>query len=160
MHACMHACCAYFDGSATAHSQLPAYCGCALLWVSVSSSQRTSAISLNVIGNVKDAMKIVLSVLIFHDHLSVLNVFGVLVVLCAASAYSAIRTCLRGGGSAEGVQAKAEATGSGGGSGGGSGDGGDGVELGSVTHQSARTKKQGALYHVVEPAGGHSDDSS
>lgn len=49
---------------------------------------RTSALSLNVIGNVKDVLKVVLAVMIFHDHLSVLNMVGVGLTFVSAAVYS------------------------------------------------------------------------
>ena len=64
----------------------------ALLFVEVNLVKHTSALSLNVLGNVKDVLKIVLAVGIFHDHLSAVNVAGVALTLASACLYSHFKT--------------------------------------------------------------------
>ena len=51
----------------------------------------TSALSLNVIGNIKDVLKILLAVAIFNDHLSPLNAVGIGVTISSAAVYSHLK---------------------------------------------------------------------
>lgn len=62
-----------------------------LILVEVSLVKKTSALSIGMGGNLKDMTQIVLSVIIFGDHLSPINVFGLLCTFGGLVAYTVMK---------------------------------------------------------------------
>ncbi len=58
-----------------------------LIILEVQLVQLTSSLTLSVIGQVKEVLQIVLSLMIFHDHVTVRAVLGIVVSLLAAQYY-------------------------------------------------------------------------
>lgn len=75
-----------------------------LNWVSFAANQKTSALSMTVAGNVKQALSIVLAVWIFATPVSALNTVGIIVTLIGGACYSTLvyleksNACSSGGG--------------------------------------------------------------
>lgn len=63
-----------------------------LILVEIALVQKTSALSLGIAGNVKDVCQILLSVLVFGDHLSALNVVGMGCTFTGMICYTVIKT--------------------------------------------------------------------
>eukprot|EP00301_Raphidiophrys_heterophryoidea_P004479 c11941_g1_i1.p1 GENE.c11941_g1_i1~~c11941_g1_i1.p1 ORF type:complete len:529 (+),score=137.88 c11941_g1_i1:103-1689(+) len=59
----------------------------ALMLIELALIDRTSSLTLGVTGYVKEILQIVLAVVIFGDHLSLLNMCGIVVALVAVAAY-------------------------------------------------------------------------
>lgn len=63
----------------------------ALNWVSFTANQRTSALSMTVAGNVKQALSILLAVWVFSTPVSFVNAIGILVTVSGGAWYSALQ---------------------------------------------------------------------
>lgn len=68
-----------------------------MIYVELAVLHRTSSLSLGVIGYLKQIFQIVLSVLIFHDVLSVVNVLGVITTFFGMIYYSSIKNFSKAG---------------------------------------------------------------
>ena len=62
----------------------------ALNWVSFTANKKTSALTMTVAGNVKQAMSIFLAVYIFSIPITLMNAIGILITLLGGAWYSAI----------------------------------------------------------------------
>lgn len=63
----------------------------AMIYVELAVLQRTSSLSLGVLGYLKQVVQIILSVIIFHDVLSPLNIVGVCITFVGMAAYSRLK---------------------------------------------------------------------
>lgn len=66
-----------------------------LNWVSFTANKQTSALSMTVAGNVKQALSIILAIYIFNTRVSRLNLAGILVALIGGAWYSYEAYCLQ-----------------------------------------------------------------
>lgn len=61
-----------------------------LNWVSFTANKKTSALSMTVAGNVKQAFSIILAVYIFNTVVTATNAWGIIVTLAGGAWYSAL----------------------------------------------------------------------
>ena len=85
-----------FDGGDAAHLLLLRLAGlCALVFATVlaelSVVARTSALTLSVAATLKEVVTIGVAEEVFHDHLTKLNLFGLLLCLLGAQSYSMVK---------------------------------------------------------------------
>lgn len=62
-----------------------------LNWVSFTANAKTSALSMTVAGNVKQALLIILAIYIFNTHISSLNFLGIVITVAGGCWYSILK---------------------------------------------------------------------
>eukprot|EP00301_Raphidiophrys_heterophryoidea_P022192 c6410_g1_i1.p1 GENE.c6410_g1_i1~~c6410_g1_i1.p1 ORF type:complete len:573 (+),score=128.42 c6410_g1_i1:52-1770(+) len=63
----------------------------ALIFVELALIHQTSSLTLGVSGYIKEILQIVLAMIIFHDHLSTLNIFGLCLAMSGTATYMVIK---------------------------------------------------------------------
>lgn len=76
-----------FNYSATLKLSINAFMAMCLNWVSFTANKKTSALTMTVAGNIKQALSIVLAIYIFDTNVSLTNLFGVIIALLGGGWY-------------------------------------------------------------------------